>query len=690
MEGHSSVVSVNPNRWLFRSFIVGLLLLGTSLAGFSEERIPASQITLSYAFEKADAPITDITLTEKISTEKTLTEPAQIEQILAGKISFQATAEHELNFGFDDRTLWVRLVVSNPTEKHADLYLDIDFPPLDEVTFYEVERGSVVRTLVSGDTLIISERPIRDRNHIFPFSVAAHGEKTLYLRFQTTSVLAILPAILTPEQFRIKSNEQNLVFGFFYGMVLIMVAYSLGQFLILRDRIFALYALYIFSLGFFLFVYNGFAFLYLFPESTFLTNRLNPAFLGFSIFFAILFSSEYLQLRQRQRAMWLIQTGLAVLAGIGVILAFIIPYRMISFSLNVFLLFTLAVLMVSTYRNIRAGSRMAWFYLLSFSGFLISGIVVVLSNLAVFDKSVSTIYSIQAAAAIEMVILALGVSYRYRRIREEKDRLALANETSSRRLDEINTELDTARRIQSALLPENPPEVEGLRIISEYEPSGKLGGDYFDFFDGISTARADSKGEYKSEVGILIADVTGHGTPAALFASLVRYTFQTYRPFMRDPSGLLEWMNRTIYGRLGDHFLTAGYLYINPQSRIMRYGSCGHPALLHLKADGTLIRVKGRGRAMGLIDETRPETVTATIEKGDRLLLYTDGLEEVIEACSRREPGIPSELDQFLISHRHDSINEFVDYLRALVIANRTGKTAIEDDITWILIEVEK
>jgi len=690
MEGHSSVESINLRRWLFRVLIAGLLLLGTSLAGFSEERIPASQIALSYAFIDNSARPANSDLIGLDSEEKASNEPLRMDWFLPQTIPFHATTEHELNFGFDDRTLWVRLVVNNPTDKQADLYLDIDFPPLDEVTFYETERGVVVRTLVSGDTLVMSERPIRDRNHIFPFSVPAHGEKTLYLRFQTTSVLAILPAVLTPEQFRIKSNEQNLVFGFFYGMVLIMVAYSLGQFLILRDRIFVLYALYIFSLGFFLFVYNGFAFLYLFPESTFLTNRLNPAFLGFSIFFAILFSSEYLQLRQRQRTMWLIQTGLAIGAALGVVLAFIIPYRMISFSLNVFLLFTLAVLMVSTYRNIRAGSRMAWFYLLSFSGFLVSGVIVVLSNLAVFDKSVSTIYSIQAAAAIEMVILALGVSYRYRRIREEKDRLALANETSSRRLDELNTELDTARRIQSALLPEKPPLIDGLRIVSEYEPSGKLGGDYFDFFAGTGNGKAGEEGEHKNEVGILIADVTGHGTPAALFASLVRYTFQTYRPFMKDPSGLLEWMNRTIYGRLGDHFLTAGYLYIDPARHMMRYGSCGHPALLHLKADGTLVRVKGRGRAMGLIDETRPETLTSTIEKGDRLLLYTDGLEEVIEACSKREPGIPSELDQFLISRRRDTMDELVDYMRALVIANRTGKAAIEDDITWILIEVEK
>lgn len=690
MEGHSSLDSINLRAWPVRVLVAGLLLLGTSLAGFSEERISANQIALSYAFEDSSALHAPGGPSNRASAEATLDEAIRVDRILSETDAFQATSEHELNFGFDNRTLWVRLVVSNPTDKQADLYLDIDFPPLDQVIFYETENDLILRTLVSGDMLVMSERPIRDRNHIFPFSVPAHGERQLYLRFQTTSVLAILPAVLTPEQFRIKSNEQNLVFGFFYGMVLIMVAYSLGQFLILRDRIFALYALYIFSLGFFLFVYNGFAFLYLFPESTFLTNRLNPAFLGFSIFFAILFSSEYLQLRQRQRTMWLIQTGLAIVAALGVVLSFVIPYRMISFSLNVFLLFTLAVLMVSTYRNIRAGSRMAWFYLLSFSGFLISGVVVVLSNLAVFDKSVSTIYSIQAAAAIEMVILALGVSYRYRRIREEKDRLALANEISSRRLDALNTELDTARRIQSALLPEKPPLIEGLKIVSEYEPSGKLGGDYFDFFAGAGDGKADGIGGHNGEVGILIADVTGHGTPAALFASLVRYTFQTYRPFMKDPSGLLEWMNRTIYGRLGDHFLTAGYLYIDPQRHMMRYGSCGHPALLHLKADGTLVRVKGRGRAMGLIDETRPETLTSTIEKGDRLLLYTDGLEEVIEVCSKREPAIPSELDQFLISRRQDTMDELVDYMRALVIANRTGKAAIEDDITWILIEVEK
>ncbi len=634
-----------------------LFLLAGSLPALPEHGLDNDRVSLSYAFD---------------------TENLSIQEVMDGRLSFTESDELELNFGFQASPLWVRIIVQNRSEAEELLYLDIDFPPLDDIAFYETSAESkrVIAHYISGDSHALSARPIRARNHIFPFSLPGNGTRVLYLRVQTTSVLAILPSVVTPDEFRIISSKESLVFGFFYGMVLIMVAYSLGQFFILRDRIFALYAAYIFSLGFFLFVYNGFAFLYLFPESTFLTNHLNPLFLGLSILLALLFSGEYLQLRQTQPFLWKLQTVMSITVGLASLLSFVVPYRIISLSLNLFLLLTLAVLMVSTYRCIRAGNTMAWFYLLSFSGFLVSGIFVVLSNLAISGKSVSTIYSIQAAAALEMVILAIGVSYRYRRLREEKDKLIVANETTSRRLDEINIELDTARRIQMALLPEYPPAIDGLRIVSDYEPSGKLGGDYFDFF------------EEKNEAGILIADVTGHGTPAALFASLVRYTFQTYRPFMRDPSSLLEWMNRTIYGRLDDHFLTAGYLYINPKIHTIRYGSCGHPALLHLKADGTLQRIKGRGRAMGVIEQTRPETVTATIEKGDRLLLYTDGLEEVIEACSKRDPGIPSELDAFLISRRQHTFQDLIDDLRALVIANRSGPTIIEDDVTWILIEV--
>ena len=601
-----------------------------------------------------------------------------IDQQFAASNEFTVAEERELNFGFDKRPLWVHLEIENQTTRFRHAILEIDFPPLDDIQFFDTDGHRVIRRYVSGDMHPVSTRPVFYRNHAFPLSIAANSTKDVYLRVETTSILSVNPQIYTESEFRSGSNTLNLLLGGFYGMVLIMAAYSLGQFLILHDRIFIVYAVYVLALGGFLFIYNGLGFVYLFPDSPYLANLLNPVFLGFLIFSGLLFSSEYLQLYRTQRLFWYIHVGLAGLAILAVMGASFISYQSISLPLNLLLLVVLTVLSVVTMKGVIEKSLMAWFYLLSFSGFFVSGFIVVLGNLGFFKQSVNIIYWIQIAAAFEMVILALGVSYRYRKLRQEREELQKRNQTSIKKLTELNNELDMARQIQLTLLPDIPPTVAGLRIVSEYEPTGKLGGDYFDFFHD------------DHEVGILIADVTGHGTPAALFASLVRYTFQTYRPFMRDPSGLFEWMNRTIHGRTGDYFLTAGYLYINSGQQIMRYGSSGHPPLLHLKRNGTVIKHKGRGPAMGVIEQIRPETVTADLEKGDWLFLYTDGLEEVIEACAQSDKiHIPAELDTFFELYSDKSLDEFIEDLRSLIISNRTGPFAIEDDVTWIVVEVQ-
>ncbi|MBW7859089.1 MAG: serine/threonine-protein phosphatase, partial [Leptonema sp. (in: Bacteria)] len=185
------------------------------------------------------------------------------------------------------------------------------------------------------------------------------------------------------------------------------------------------------------------------------------------------------------------------------------------------------------------------------------------------------------------------------------------------------------------------------------------------------------------EVGAFIADVTGHGTPAALFASLVRYTFQTYKPYIADPSGLCEGMNRSIYGRTGTYFLTAGYLFVSTRLRVARYASCGHPPLIYQRYDGTVQPIKGRGRAMAVVESNRPETIEIKINSGDRLFLYTDGLEEVIEKI--KHTSVADWLSRF----RLEPLQAIQDDIRSLIHANRNSKNSIDDDITWILIEIE-
>jgi sigma-B regulation protein RsbU (phosphoserine phosphatase) len=186
------------------------------------------------------------------------------------------------------------------------------------------------------------------------------------------------------------------------------------------------------------------------------------------------------------------------------------------------------------------------------------------------------------------------------------------------RLVEINRELDIARRIQSSILPQSMPRIPGLTIAARYRPMTAVAGDFYDFLD-IDPMR----------IGILVADVSGHGVPAALIASMVKVALAAQRDHAANPAAVLAGMNATLCGRLAGQYVTAAYLFIDMQSRLIRYGAAGHPPmLLSTRSDGAVNEVEQNGLILGFLEKTNYMQLERPLSAGDRLLLYTDGLIE--------------------------------------------------------------
>ncbi len=191
----------------------------------------------------------------------------------------------------------------------------------------------------------------------------------------------------------------------------------------------------------------------------------------------------------------------------------------------------------------------------------------------------------------------------------------------SQQLVAINRELDIARQIQSSILPQGMPRIRGLTIVSRYRPMTAVAGDFYDFLE-IDTER----------LGILVADVSGHGVPAALIASMVKVAFAAQRDHAENPAAVLAGMNETLCGRLAGQYVTAAYLFIDTRSRMIRYGAAGHPPMLRsARANGAVDEVEQNGLILGFVQNHAYTEMQASLRTGDRFLLYTDGL---IEACN--------------------------------------------------------
>ena len=191
----------------------------------------------------------------------------------------------------------------------------------------------------------------------------------------------------------------------------------------------------------------------------------------------------------------------------------------------------------------------------------------------------------------------------------------------SQQLVAINRELDIARQIQSSILPQAMPRIRGLTIVPRYRPMTAVAGDFYDFLE-IDTER----------LGILVADVSGHGVPAALIASMVKVAFAAQRDHAESPAAVLAGMNETLCGRLAGQYVTAAYLFIDTRSRMIRYGAAGHPPMLRsTRANGEVDEVEHNGLILGFVQNHAYTELEASLRTGDRFLLYTDGL---IEACN--------------------------------------------------------
>ncbi len=191
------------------------------------------------------------------------------------------------------------------------------------------------------------------------------------------------------------------------------------------------------------------------------------------------------------------------------------------------------------------------------------------------------------------------------------------------RLLAIDKELSIARRIQTSILPHAMPRVGGLSVAARYEPMTAVAGDFYDFLE-VGAKR----------LGVLVADVSGHGVPAALIASMVKVAIAAQRSQADRPAAVLAGMNETLAGRLGGQYVTAAYLFLDREAGVMRYSAAGHPPLRRGRRDEPRAHeLEENGLPLGMMDVADYRQLEQPLHAGDRFLLYTDGLVDATNAA---------------------------------------------------------
>lgn len=259
------------------------------------------------------------------------------------------------------------------------------------------------------------------------------------------------------------------------------------------------------------------------------------------------------------------------------------------------------------------------------------------------------------APGFVIFVAALGFAATRAFVRGERESIAIANE------------LQTAREIQQSILPRAMPELPGLRFHAGYAPATSVGGDMYSFLSAEGGA------------GVLVADVAGHGVPAALIASMVKIAVSSQARLADDPAALISELNTILRRDVRRAFVTATYLWFDLTQRRVTVCNAGHPAPL-LYRDGTFIELGAAGVLLGRFADAKYTAIITDVLPGDRITAYTDGIPEARNARD----------EMFGEDRLHDLIRNGASAESVLAAVHTwRGDQDDADDLTIVIVDVE-
>jgi sigma-B regulation protein RsbU (phosphoserine phosphatase) len=245
-------------------------------------------------------------------------------------------------------------------------------------------------------------------------------------------------------------------------------------------------------------------------------------------------------------------------------------------------------------------------------------------------------------------------------------------------LEVVDRELKAVASIQRSLLPPQVPATERIQIATSYETSQWAGGDFFDFFK-LSEGR----------LGILVADVSGHGTAAAVLMAITHALAHRQLQRADQPGRFLAGLNETLtqqYTAQQDAFVTAFYAVFDPADRSLRFANAGHPApRLKRCSDGSLEILDRVGSLpLGIFPDVRYDEDLEYLVQGDQLVIYTDGITDASNPEGRFFG--PAGLDDVLAHCGVDAISLLDELHDAL--DRFTGGGPLLDDQTIVIAKI--
>ncbi len=310
---------------------------------------------------------------------------------------------------------------------------------------------------MDGRLYAFKHREIQYRNPVFHIPIGYGQERTFYLSVKTQDAMTIPLTIYSEKSFHEMNQKEYYVLGIYYGILLIMILYNLFLFFSLKEMSYIYYVIYIIFFAFFQLSLNGLGEQYIWNDSPFFTQRATSFFIGLSYLWGYIFARSFLNSKKNNplldKLSKILMMSFVILIISSLAADSAVPATILQNALAfpaIILLLTMGVICLIK------GFRPARFYLIAWTMFLISVIVLVLGNIGVISNNFIVLYGLQIGSGLEVILLSLALADRINLISQEKNR-AQAEAIKNQRLAIEN--LHKAERLKDDFLANTSHEL---------------------------------------------------------------------------------------------------------------------------------------------------------------------------------------------------------------------------------------
>jgi len=329
---------------------------------------------------------------------------------------FVASTQENLNLGYRNNAVWLRIRVERRAAA-GPWALEVGYPLLDRLEFYAPNAAS---PLIAGDQTHASQRSIADRHFIFPIDPPDAGASVYLLRVRQTGTMNVPLKLWDHASFDREKRDETFLLGAYYGLLGVMVLYNLFLYVIVRDRAYAAYVVYVSTMGFLIATANGYGGLYLWPEWPAIGDWAHVASPALTCATAAVFARAMLLTRAHAPGIDRMLLAIAVVGFALTPVASILPRPWIFVADHALAIATIVVTYLAGVVSWRRGYRPATFYLIAFFAVCLGAASMVVRNFGV-PANLLTDYGIQFGSALEVVLLSMGLADRINALRREKD-----------------------------------------------------------------------------------------------------------------------------------------------------------------------------------------------------------------------------------------------------------------------------